>query len=133
MTRPFLSKPVFAGGLIGLAVCLVLLVTQKIELFFYLSAAPYYLDSITLKSGNVISVVTFVYFVSLFAFIGFLIGKKVRLPYMAGIVIFMIVVHLFLGSLGGRNLFVGLLKALKMANQAEVAMTCFYGNETESR
>jgi hypothetical protein len=98
------------------------LVTQKIDSFFYLSAAPYYLDSITIKSGDIISVVTFVYFISLFAFIGFLMGRKVRLPYMAGIVILILVVHLFLGSLGGRNLFTGLLKALKMANQTEVAM-----------
>ena len=121
MTKSFLSKPVFAGGLLGLAVGLFLLVTQKIDLFFYLSAAPYYLDSITLKTGNVISVVTFVYFASLFAFIGFLVERKVGLPYMAAIVILMIMAHLLLGSLGGRNLFIGLLKALKMANQTEVA------------
>ena len=71
-------KHVLIGAFVGLVISIVLLIGQNVDALVYLSAAPYYIDLLTIRSGQMVNVITFVYFISISALAGYFL--KVRLP-----------------------------------------------------
>ena len=101
------------GGMCGLIFSVVLFFTQSIDFTFYFTSAPYYLDALSLKSDTLVGPVTFVYFIALFAFLGFLIFSKLPRKFTLTLIIVLVLIHFSLGYYGGRRVFNGLPSALK--------------------
>ncbi len=101
------------GALIGLIVSLLLLALQDVEALFYLTAAPYYLDVITVNSGHLVSVITFIYFICIFSLLGYIFTKKISKTQLIVVFLVMLLAHITLAKLGSRDIFNGLWEALK--------------------
>lgn len=93
------------GALLGTLVGVVLTVGQQCDFLLYLSMAPYYIDTITIKTDALISPITYAYFIVLFSFIGYLVSTNIPKRYLFIIIIVVIVFHVLLVSRGGRAYF----------------------------
>jgi len=92
---------VLAGVIVGLLVSIILfLCGQDINPLLLLSGAPYYIDAITVNSTKLVSFVCFIYFISLFSFIGYLITIQIKKKNLIYIILIIIVIHIVLIYLG---------------------------------
>lgn len=98
-------KYIIYGILFGLALSLLLLVLPSHDYLLYLTAAPYFLDSITIRSGDLVSPSTFVYFIVIFAFIGYLFSSKLNKKILFLFIFIIIAGHILFLNLGGKILF----------------------------
>ncbi len=66
-----IKKPIFIGVVLGIAISILLKYGPWHDVLFYFIAAPYYLDNLTLKSGNLVSPITFGYYIVFLSVISF--------------------------------------------------------------
>jgi hypothetical protein len=109
------KRPIIMGAFLGLVLSLVLCFTQNIESMFYFSAAPYYIDSLVLESGGLVSIITFIYFIAIFSLLGYVFSLKLAKKFKLLAVIIIVILHCDLMQLGGETLFDGLPKAISNA------------------
>ena len=105
-------KVMFIGTVMGALISLFLLIGQRFDILFYLTGAPYYIDAITVNSGKLVSYVTFLYYVLLGSFIGYLINIKSSLKVIIPTILIVILIHGTLVYLGGEMLANGVERAL---------------------
>lgn len=109
------KKPIMIGALLGLLLSGVLSFTQNIDAMFYFSSAPYYIDSLILGSEGLVSMVTFIYFITIFSLLGYIFSLKLAKKFKLLAVIVIVIFHCVLMRLGGKALFDGLPKAISNA------------------
>lgn len=114
------NRPIIIGALIGLVVSIVLSFTQNVEAMLYLSGAPHYLDALTLKSDNLVSPVTYLYFIALFSSIGFLIARRLPKKIVAVAIVILIAAHIVLAWQGAHDIFDELPNALSSVRLSKV-------------
>jgi hypothetical protein len=105
---------ILLGATIGLLVSIILVIGQKYDVLFFLSGAPYYLDSIIIRSGLLVSYVCFIYFILLFSFLGYLFTIKLSIRNRIMIFVLITIIHMGLVYLGGKGLFGGFFESLKI-------------------
>jgi len=99
------SKPIIVGVILGLVLSVILCFTQNIDLMFYFSGAPYYIDSLILGSEGIVSIITFIYFIGLFGLIGYLSSLNLKRIQFVLICVVILVVHLILLKFAGDSVF----------------------------
>lgn len=101
------EKSIFVGVVTGLIISVILLYTQQIESMFYFSSAPLCIDSLTIDSDGLVSIVTFVYYIVIFGFIGYLssITSKWKSAFLIGVLVATIATHIVLTGCGAETVF----------------------------
>lgn len=107
-----IPNAIIIGGIIGFLLSLVLYFTQEFEPFFYLTAAPLHLDHLTFNSEGLVSVITFAYFILIFAALGYLIVAKLPRTRQITFIVLIIALHVCLAYSGARTVTAGMLAAL---------------------
>jgi hypothetical protein len=106
------NMPTFIGALFGLVLSMILYFTQNIDFMFYFSAAPYYINSLTLKNDGIVGIITFIYFIGISSLLGYLFSLKLDKKFIMLAVFVLVFIHLMLVQFGGKTLFDGLPGAI---------------------
>jgi hypothetical protein len=86
-------KFVLIGAGVGFVISIFLFVAQDTELLFALSGAPFFLNRIIINSKGLVNYMTFLYFVIVFSFIGYLVTLQLKRMHLIIIILLLIALH----------------------------------------
>jgi hypothetical protein len=90
-----------------------LLIVQDIRILLALVGPPLVLNRITINLSSLVNFVTFIYFIFLFSFLGYLLGLRMKRTHFMMILGLIFAMHIVFAYLGGKALFSDFFRGLR--------------------